>query len=177
MGDGVRSKGTGFRYPPFAKPGAAPAQRSIVAEGGADPPPGDDFPPIDQFLDEVPSIDDYLAPEAPPMAGTFAQPPGNQEISAATIESDGWAVSAWQSYDWSSLAALGRQSSEVAAAESSWNATEWAPSGPSAAEIGAALDAIARQIRSGELAIDQFRGIPPEVAMAAALAAMLRLRG
>lgn len=176
MGDGVRSKGTGFRYPPFAKPGAAPAQQTIVAEGAADPPPEDDFPPIEQFLDELPSIDDYLAAESP-SADAFAQPPRSHEISAATIEAEGWAVSAWQSYDWGSLSALGRQSSEVAAAESSWNATEWAPSGPSAAEIAAALDAIARQIRSGELAIDQFRGIPPEVAMAAALAAMLRLRG
>jgi hypothetical protein len=191
-----------LRYPPFARPGAAIAARAIVAraivaEGAADPPAGDDLPPIEQFLDELPAIDDYLAAEAAPTVEASPEPLRSFEIPASQIEAEGWAVSAWQSYDWSSLAALGRRSPEVAAAESSWNSTEWAEGeamseepnydwaggdwstegdGPTADEIAAALDAIARRIRSGELAIDQFRGTPPEAAMAAALAAMLRLR-
>lgn len=197
MGDGLGGRGTGFRYPPFAKPGAAPVLRPNIVEGAADPPPDDDLPAIEQFLDELPSIDDYLAADLPPLAEPSPRQARSFEIPASQIEAEGWAVAAWQSYDWSSLASLGRQSSEVAAAESSWNTTDWAEregeggdsyydsaggawathaDGPTADEIAAALDAIALRIRSGELAIEQFRGIPPEAAMAAALAAMLRMR-
>lgn len=199
MVDGAKGKGTGLRYPPFARPGAAATLPGAgVVEGAADPSADDDLPAIEQFLDDLPSIDDYLAADPPRLAEPSPPPVRSFEIPGSAVEAEGWAVAAWQRYDWSSLASLGRQSAEVAAAESSWNATEWAGDegtgghaygafesgawsmhgdGPSADEIAAALDAIARRIRSGELAIDQFRGTPPEAAMAAALAAMLRLRG
>jgi hypothetical protein len=51
------------------------------------------------------------------------------------------------------------------------------PSGTSAEEVANVLDDLAYRIRSGELPIDQFTNQPPEAAMAAALAAMLRKRG
>ena len=44
-------------------------------------------------------------------------------------------------------------------------------------EIADALDGIARRIRSGELVIDNLRGTPPEAAMAAALAILLKMQG
>jgi hypothetical protein len=42
--------------------------------------------------------------------------------------------------------------------------------------VARALDGIAQRIRSGELVIDQLSGTPPEAALAAALAALLRMR-
>lgn len=150
-------------FRPFAHP--AP-----VADGAADPSAEDDLPAIEQFIDELPSIEDYLV--------------------AAPGPDEGWAVAGWQSYDWSGLASLGRQSALLIEAEASWSESEWEPdarpagrlrdwagSGPTASEVAAALDGIAVRIRSGELPIEQFRGMPPEAAMAAALAALLRLRG
>lgn len=159
-------------FPPFAHPGPHTAPgRQPIAEGAADPPADDELPAIEQFLDELPSIENYL------------------DTTMAEAE-EGWAVAAWQSYDWSGLASLGRQSAELIEAEASWSDAEWAqdaPSatamgnwagvGPTASEVAAALDGIAVRIRSGELPIEQFRGMPPEAAMAAALAALLRLRG
>jgi len=197
MSDGSKVRGAGLRFRPFAKPGTGRAPQADIVEGAADPPAEDDLPAIEQFLDELPSIDDYLAADIPPVAEVAPHQVRAFEVPSGPIEAEGWAVAAWQSYDWSSLASLGRQSAEMAEAESSWNATDWAggegeveaqyhddagggwsshADGPSADEIAAALDAIAVRIRSGELAIEQFRGIPPEAAMAAALAAMLRLR-
>jgi hypothetical protein len=101
---------------------------------------------------------------------------------------NGWAAGDWQSYDWGSLAGLNRNA-PISAAES-WGETDWplaedttsAPQtgrsvNPDADEIANALDGIARRIRSGELVIDNLHGIPPEAAMAAALAVLLRMRG
>ncbi len=189
-----------FHYPPFAAPDRLGAAAVSIREGAADPPADDDFPPIEQFIDDLPSIDIYLAEEA-----RYIAPEPPPQMSAAPAQnSEGWAISGWQSYDWTGLASLGRQTSEKSQAESEWNATEWsgpAPehdptgffddvdtfagtpaggvhfSGPSANEVAAALDAIARRIRSGEISIDPLRGMPPEAAMAAALAAMMKLRG
>jgi hypothetical protein len=157
----IRSRATA--YPPFAQPDL---NRRMIAvpQGAADPPAEDELPPIEQFIDDLPSIDDYLSQE----------------------DDEGWAVAEWQSYDWSMLSELGHLTSRDSEADASWSSSEWSqgdsnpvgsPGGPSADEVAAALDGIAHRIRSGELSIDQFHGTPPEAAMAAALAALLRLRG
>jgi|SRR5688572_2320046 len=160
------------RYPPFARPAFG------VPTAAADPPASDDHPAIELFLDELPSIDDYLADEE---------------------ERSEWVLDDWQRYDWTGLAALGRPTAERAEADAAWESTEWsdqteldhsivassqtsvderdAGAEPSAAEVANALDAIAQRIRSGELAIDRFHGTPPEAAMAAAFAALLKMRG
>jgi 3-methyladenine DNA glycosylase/8-oxoguanine DNA glycosylase len=44
-------------------------------------------------------------------------------------------------------------------------------------EVATALDEIARRIRSGELSLQEFRGTPPEAAIAALFAAFLRKKG
>ena len=54
---------------------------------------------------------------------------------------------------------------------------EWSANESSANEIASALNDIADRIRSGELAIDNLHGTPPEAAMAAALAALMKMRG
>jgi hypothetical protein len=175
------------RFAPFAAPTSRPP---VIPEGAADPPAEDDLPPIEQFLDEFPSIDDYLADEqevpSPPEFLFDDQPP----------EPEGWAGGDWHSYDWQGVAALATPPAARPALQAELGAgTGWPGGEPmttqsigdtlsvssagasSAEEVARALDDIARRIRSGELTIDQFRSSPPEAAMAAALAAMLRLRG
>ena len=145
---------------------------------------------IDRYLDELPSIDDFLEDQA--AAGQFAREP--ELDPGLELDADGWALAAWQSYNWSDLAQLGApQQAYEADAEAAWIATDWTPvsieaydarrsrgtlgtNHATADEVALALDAIARKIRSGELSIDQFIGTPPEAAVAAALAAMLELR-
>ena len=156
-------------------------------------PPVEEIPSIDAFLDELPPIEDFLMFGSAGDVTEYPEPDveSMEEQSAPEVESpqeEGWARGSWQSYDWSSVAALSRNPSEEAAETSaSWSETRWpldvAPqysSGettPNADEIADALDGIARRIRSGELVIDNLQGTPPEAAMAAALAVLLRMRG
>ena len=175
-GDG---RGSTRRFPPFV----APAERPVV-------------PSIGAFLDELPSIADFLVDE-PDSYETAAYPaeqlPAIDEFAPEQFDAYGWAIADWQAFDWSSLGAL-RRSAANPVAEADWTATEWTPEDEgaygltegslewsanqsSADEIASALNDIADRIRSGELAIDNLRGTPPEAAMAAALAALLKMRG
>ena len=167
------------RYPPFATPGNASS-----------------LPAIGEFLDELPPIEDFLAADQTDSDGWSDRREDLQsitELAPDTDQDDGWAVSEWQSFDWSSLSAIARHA-EGAAAQENWATTEWtsddavaydspydsrgwSSADASAHEVADALDDIAARIRSGELAIDNLRGTPPEAAMAAALAALLRMRG
>ena len=184
----------GGRFAPFAQPVAKSRRGPLVPEAAADPPSDDDLPPIEQFLDELPSIDDYLADAEAVPDNT------SRDIDDAVTnhDSEGWAAAGWQSYDWSGLAALaspaGRRSQGGGGAgRSSWPSMQpepdpsdvevgdsrhaRGPGGTTAEEVASALYDLAYRIRSGELPIDQFTNQPPEAAMAAALAAMLRQRG
>ena len=165
------------RYPPFAMPTETPA-----------------IPPIDEFLDQLPSITEFLADVAafedePYVAEEL---PPIERFAPQEYDADGWAIADWQAFDWSSLGSLTRN--RVSEANADWTATEWAPedegaygitegafefsgSATNADEVAAALNDNAERIRSGELAIDNLHGTPPEAAMAAALAALLRMRG
>lgn len=140
---------------------------------------------VDEAADSVRDSGDY------PLASP-------SETATAEQGAGGWAPGEWQGFDWSSISSLGRQSAERVAADADWGATEWSTeatgavddlrglpahdtggggAGVTAREVAVALDDIARRIRSGELLIDEFRGSPPEAAMAAVLAAILRTRG
>jgi len=166
----------GLKYPPFAKP--VPHQEASVAE-----PVAPELPSIDDFLDELPAIDDFLLGEEEFTAPSpEAEPPSEEGWSE-----EGWAAGSWQSYDWSSIASLNRSTSSAMDWYDAWSDSDWPepvaprPSGssdsPSADEIANALDGIAYRIRTGELVIDNLHGTPPEAAMAAALAVLLRMRG
>jgi hypothetical protein len=180
--------------PPRFAPFAAPIPRTaVMPEGAADPPAEDDVPPIEQFLDEFPSIDDYLA--ADEIEEQLPVAVGTPEPAAGVDDADGWVGGQWQSYDWQGIVALAtppaaRPAIQAELPDSAWPNPESFTTQPlgdtlsvtsagasSAEEVARALDDIARRIRSGEMNIDQFRSSPPEAAMAAALAAMLRLRG
>ncbi len=159
------SEGFAFRYAPFAQP--------VPRDRAAD----DEFPSIGQFLDELPSIEDYL--DHAPFPAEVAQ---NSIASSMQPDSEGWAISGWQSFAWDSLSSLGRQKGSRMTPEEAWSPEPWpvageADSGPTPDDVAAALNDIAERVRSGELPIDQLRSSPPEAAMAAVIAAMLRLRG
>ena len=176
------STGSARRYPPFAVPTESP-----------------EIPSIGEFLDVLPPITDFLVADVGGYhnaANAAEQLPAIDDFAPEEYDADGWAIAGWQTFDWSSLGSLGmRGQPAAAAADESWTATEWAPEdegaygvtegayefseseSSSADEVASALNAIADQIRSGELAIDMFHGTPPEAAMAAALAALLRMRG
>jgi hypothetical protein len=172
----------GLRYPPFAKPGIPVA---------AEPPREELLPSIDQFVDELPPIEDFLADETAVAAVEPAAAPDEPAPVSVDGASQGWAEGAWQSYDWDSLSSLNRPTPARPRAAESWGDSEWpgeesqsfagsdasASGTPGAEEIAEALDGIARRIRSGELVIDNLHGMQPEAAMAAALAVLLRMRG
>jgi hypothetical protein len=168
----------GLRFPPFAKPGITVAAA----------PPREELPSIDQFIDELPPIEDFLADENAPdeTASSFV----SDEPLPVSVDgaAGGWAEGDWQSYDWDSLSSLSRPTPARPSAAESWGDSEWPGEGsessaagggatPGAEEIAEALDGIARRIRSGELVIDNLNGMQPEAAMAAALAVLLRMRG
>ena len=169
------------RFAPFARPVSGSASVPVVPEAAADPPADDDLPPIEQFLDELPSIDDYLDEAA--VETTAVAHEEKADSTVADHDSQGWATAGWQSYDWSGLAALAAPSSGRG------RGTRWpnmepdnqyaagTGRGTDAEEVARVLDDLAYRIRSGELPIDQFTNQPPEAAMAAALAAVLRSRG
>lgn len=155
-------------HPPFAAPGSKSSPRMTNVEA---------LPSIQEFLDELPSIEDFVDP------GAAGLPP------IAEYDADGWAVAGWQDFDWTGAATLGARSHATDEANSAWDTIDWnVPSRASqsasraghptssADEVASALDGIARRIRSGELSIDQLSGTPPEAAMAAALASLLRMR-
>ncbi|MDP9177053.1 MAG: hypothetical protein M3O61_05185 [Gemmatimonadota bacterium] len=197
-------------HPPFAQPDRG---RRATPHMAAEPPPAqtepadfleslespattdfaldssESLPSIDRFVDDLPSIDEFLLePEAQlavhlnsaKAAGSVA----NQH--SGETDSEGWAEGDWQSFDWSGLASLGAPAPEAAEAHAAWSATNWdagrhAPADTSTHlredEVAAGLVEIARRIRSGELSLHQFRGSPPEAAIAAAFASLLRKRG
>ena len=140
------------------------------------------MPSIEQFVDDFPLIDEFLFESSAPVRTAV------QNLDAKTSDSatdEGWADADWQSYDWSGLASLGAPAPEAAEAHAAWSSTDWdaGVGGRTESEhlrddeVAAALDEIARKIRSGELSLQQFKGSPPEAVVAAAFASVLRSRG
>lgn len=197
-------------HPPFAQPDPgrratphmpadAPAveTESVDFLESSDSPAAHDFAPdspeampsIERFVDDLPSIDDFLLQgDAPPLVhADSANVMGSvSSLQAEETDSEGWAAGDWQSYDWSGLASLGAPAPEEAEAHAAWSSTNWgagrlAPADTSTHlredEVAAGLVEIARRIRSGELSLHQFRGSPPEAAIAAAFASLLRNKG
>jgi hypothetical protein len=183
-------------HPPFAQPDPGRRATPHMAAGVSEEPIEEEsLPRIEEFVDELPSIEDFLLPAqapAPTPASAAQASPARAPINAATeteTDVEGWADADWQSYDWSGLASLGAPAPEAAEAHAAWSSTNWEAAGTGSRdafgreiylredEVAAALDEIARRIRSGELSLHQFRGSPPEAAIAAAFASLLRNRG
>lgn len=173
-------------HPPFTHPGNP--RRLTPRESAEAAAPEALMPPIEEFLDELPPIEDFLivaGAQAEVLPSVRPEPVSPQEQA----EEEGWAPADWQSYDWSGLASLGAPEPEAVEAHAAWASTSWdSTSGRfsidsrkkavfSENEVAAALDEIARRIRSGELSLQEFRGAPPEAAIAALFAAFLRNKG
>jgi hypothetical protein len=166
-------------HPPFARPD--PILR-VTPQDITESPREDRLPDIEQFLDDLPLIDGFLL--APENRGETSNAPAQIET-----DGEGWAAADWQFYDWSGLASLGAPEPEAAEAHAAWSSTSWGsasrkyrasvgrPALLPGYEVAAALDDIARRIRTGELSLEEFRGTPPEAAIAALFAAFLRHKG
>lgn len=182
-------------YLPFAIPGQQPVFRAEAVTPT--------LPSIEEFLDDLPSIEDFIDSGGEPLPsiddyvmeareGLDQQAATDAENYQAEYDADGWAIDGWQSYDWRGVGLLGVRGEGQSDEADAWNTLDWSSAplsasanpartrhsdpGPSADEVASALDGIARRIRSGELLIDQLSSTPPEAAMAAALASLLRLR-
>lgn len=187
--DASETAGAGARlHPPFAQPDPGRRAEAVSEESPGDVTAADafaadssetasgttaieDLPSIDEFLDDLPSIDDFVDHRT--RYATPPEPRATMDQAASTEE--GWAAGDWQSYDWRGAASLGTQPRETAEAQASWSTTDWGGEA-GAGEIAAALDLLAHRIRTGELSLERFRGSPPEAALAAAFAALLRNR-
>jgi hypothetical protein len=161
----------------------------------------DDLPMIEEFLAppplpppqvEVTTSYDWAEtslyrPPTPPQPQPARASPV-RTVPVPDIDSDGWAAGDWQSYDWRQVSSLGAPAPEAVEAHAAWSSTDWEstskqlsdlasrPGGLPAEEVARALDEIARRIRSGELSLERFHGTPPEAAIAAVFAALLRTR-
>jgi hypothetical protein len=136
----------------------------------------EDLPSIDEFLDDLPSIDDFVDDDFVDHRTRFATPSERRApMDQAAPTEEGWAAADWQSFDWRGAGSLGTPPREVAEAQAAWSTTDWGGEA-GAGEIAAALDELAHRIRTGELSLERFRGTPPEAALAAAFAALLRNR-
>src|SRR5690349_689055 len=105
----------GLRYPPFAKPGA-PAAKPVATE--------EELPPIENFLDDLPSIDEFLDTTDYPPIEDFAPAPEEIEEYGAPVTTqmdEGWAAGSWQSYDWSSASALNRSTLSAVDSSDAWS--------------------------------------------------------
>ena len=164
-------------HPPFAQPD--PGRRATSEVGVAEIPEAPELPSIDEFVDELPMIEEFLAEPAPQEERL---PVTVQRSGGLATDAEGWAVADWQSYDWGGIASLGAPPPEEVEARAAWSSTNWDSAtvrsrGLAPYEVAAALDEIARRIRSGDLSLEQFQSTPPEAAIAALFAALLRTRG
>jgi hypothetical protein len=192
-------------HPPFAQPD--PGRRATPSRTVESSPVAAEIPSIEEFVDELPMIEEFLAPpepEAPPVYDwtetSLYRPPTppqpqpvrpspTRAVPVPEIDSNGWAAGDWQSYDWNQVSSLGAPAPEAIEAHAAWSSTDWEstskqltdlasrPGGLPAEEVARALDEISRRIRSGELSLERFHGTPPEAAIAAVFAALLRNRG
>lgn len=172
----TNSAGKGDRqrlHPPFAQPDpgrrATPPSAAPTIED-----PADELPSIQEFVDELPPIEEFIVEPQPVKRTT--------PLTGLEIDDEGWAAADWQSYNWSGIATLGAPAPEAVEAHAAWSSTDWDPASSRrgelpALEVAAALDEMARRIRSGELSLAQFHGTPPEAAIAAVFAALLRNKG
>ncbi len=221
----TNSAGKGGRqrpHPPFAQPDPGrrtePERTLEPAEGATDfvaraearareaeMAQSADLPSIDQFVDDLPLIDEFLvapreihdwseaslyrAPSPRNERESSLSPRGTATVAVPETDDEGWAAADWQSYDWNTIAALGAPEPEAIEAHAAWSSTEWDSAARGlrdladrsgslpATEVAAALEEIARRIRSGELSLERFHGTPPEAAIAALFAALIRRRG
>lgn len=143
-------------------------------------PVAPEIPSIDEFLDDVPAIEQF-APAAAAIPPNEAEWPSWGAQPPPAPVSDEWTRDELQGFDWGSAGRLGSAPPDAAA--QAWATTEWDEPGgsrqvrQSAAEaLARALDQIARRIRAGELRVPGPETVKDDAAVAATLAALLGVR-
>ncbi len=139
----------------------------------------EDLPPVEDFLDTLPSVADF-APD--PARDEWA----SWDAPAPSVESaseDNWGSNALAGFDWRAAGDLGASPAAAPVAESAWSTTEWEDkrqprrqTQTAGEAIAEALDQIARRIRSGELTVPGSEAATSDVAIATTLAALLGMR-
>ena len=134
----------------------------------------DELPPVDHFIDPLPSVEDFAGEGLADAAVAEGDTP-------ATDPADGWAETDWQQYDWRSVAALGDTSETANEASNAWATTDWDAEMPRKKtspeqDIASALDQIAQRIREGELPIPLPGAVSDPATIAATLAALFGIR-
>jgi hypothetical protein len=86
----------------------------------------------------------------------------------------------WRGFDWRSVASLRAPVEPGATADHAWDTTQWEERAkslsPDARKIAEQIDNVAQRIRRGELSVQATSPENTEVAMAAALEALIRSR-
>lgn len=145
----------------------------------------DEMPPLEHFLDPLPSITDFSASSSDTRAeGAADFPDAVAAADSPTGADTGWIETDWQRYDWQSIAGLGDTERAQAEASNAWATTDWevAPlrKGESVKNpvdaIATALDQIAERIRNGDLAVPGSGEVADPATIAATLAALLGVR-
>ena len=134
-------------------------------------------PPIEEYVDELPSIDEFA-----PAPVEQQDWPSWGEPETPVESADQWQDAEWQGFDWGSAAGLGIGAGDVAAAQA-WASTDWdnprdpvRPTQSAAEALADALDQIVQRIRAGEVSLPAPKRVKDESAIAATLAALLGIQ-
>lgn len=169
--------------PPTARDYRANSAGDVYPSEAEDEP--EELPPVEHFLDPLPSVD-YFAAEADANPAGARPGAGDDPASKSARGPDpsegGWGETDWQRYDWRAAAALGETGVDEATTE--WAATDWEATGHRSREprqsaanaIATALDEIARRIREGDLSSSGPGPVTDPATIAATLAALLGVR-
>ena len=145
----------------------------------------DELPPLEHFLDPLPSITDFSATVTENQTEDAADFPDTVAAADSPVGGDsGWVETDWQRYDWQSIAALGDTERAQAEASNAWATTDWEVPPPRKSEsvknpvdaVATALDQIAERIRNGDLGVAGTGGVADPATIAATLAALLGVR-
>ncbi|HEY3133375.1 MAG TPA: hypothetical protein VGJ47_01990 [Gemmatimonadaceae bacterium] len=146
-------------------------------------PEEDELPPVEHFLDPLPSVEEYATNSLGDARERYAaEVEFGADAAARENQSTDWVETDWQQYDWRAAGALGDSGEH--AASTAWAETDWDAAMPRAKEnkptaaqaIATALDQIAQQIRDGELALPNPGTVTDPRTIASTLAALLGIR-
>lgn len=162
------------------RPAPLPQPVDVYDEDMSEEP--EELPPLEHFLDPLPSITDFSASVSETQPETAADFPDAVAAAGSPAGTDsGWIETDWQRYDWQSIAALGDTERAQAEASNAWATTDWEVPPPRMGEsvgnpadaIATALDQIAERIRRGDLGSGD---VADPATIAATLAALLGVR-
>ena len=165
------------------RPAPLPQPVDVYDEELAEEP--DELPPLEHFLDPLPSITDFSASVSETRTQDAADFPDDVAAVATPAGADtDWVETDWQRYDWQSIAALGETEKVQTEASNAWATTDWEVPSLGKADrvqnpvdaIAAALDQMAERIRKGDLSVGGSGGVADPATIAATLAALLGVR-